>query len=63
MPLVLGVGFGALDRQWKLVGQSAIAFICATFLIVASSAAAALMAEPPMTFDQFPLIAGVLIAQ
>jgi hypothetical protein len=63
MPLVLGVGFGTMDRQWKLVGQSAIAFICATLLIIASATVVAMIAEPPMMFDHFPpLVAGVLIA-
>jgi hypothetical protein len=63
MPLMLGIGFGALDRQWKLLAQSLIAFAFGTALIIGSAAMVAGMAEPPMMFDKFPpLVAGVLVS-
>ena len=60
MPLVLGVAFGALGRQWSLVGQSLAAFVTATLLICAGGAAVAMFAEPPIMFDQFPPLAAGL---
>ena len=63
MPLMLGIGFGALDRQWKLLAQSLVALCIGTAVIIASAALVAAMAEPPMMFDKFPpLMAGVLIS-
>lgn len=63
MPLVLGLALGTVDRQWKLVAQSASAFVAGTLLIVAGAAAVALVAEPPIMFDQFPpMIAGVALS-
>lgn len=63
MPLVLGVAFGVLDRQWKLVAQSAIAFVTGMLLIVATGVAVASWSEPPLAFHQFPpVIAGVVLS-
>ncbi|HYC45305.1 MAG TPA: DUF389 domain-containing protein [Burkholderiales bacterium] len=63
MPLVLGIAFGALDRQWKLVAQSAIAFVTGTLLIVAMGVAVAAWTDPPLAFHQFPpVIAGVVLS-
>jgi hypothetical protein len=63
MPLVLGLAFGALDRQWKLVGQSALAYVSATLLIVATGFAVAAFTDPPLAFHQFPpVIAGVVLS-
>ena len=60
MPLVLGVAFGILSRQWSLVAQSLAAFVTATLLICAGGAAVALFAEPPIMFDHFPPLAAGL---
>jgi hypothetical protein len=63
MPLALGIGYGALDRQWKLVAQSAAAFVTATLLIAAAGAAVGAMGAPPLLFDKFPPIpAGVALS-
>jgi hypothetical protein len=63
MPLVLGIAFGLLDRQWSLVGQSIVAVVSATVLIAAASAAVASMTDPPMLFDKFPpVLAGVVFS-
>lgn len=62
-PLVLGISFGTLTRQWTLVAQGLGAFVTATALIAAAGAAVAAVADPPMMFDQFPpMIAGVFFS-
>lgn len=63
MPLLLAVSFGALTRQWQLVGHACAAIVTATLLIVGSAAAVAMFVEPPMLFDQFPpMIAGAIFS-
>src|SRR5688572_13856135 len=54
MPVLLGIAFGVLDRQWSLVGQGLIAAATATLLITAAAAGVASMTDPPMLFDKFP---------
>lgn len=62
-PLVLGVAFGALTRQWNLVAQSLAAFVTAVLLIAAGGVAVALFADPPILFEHFPpLAAGVFFS-
>ena len=56
MPLVLAFSFGALTRQWQLVRYAALAFMCATLLILAGAIAIAVVAAPPILFDKFPPI-------
>jgi hypothetical protein len=63
MPLVLGFGYGVLAREWKLVAQSAAAFVTATLLTIVAAAVVAMFAEPPMMFDKFPpMAAGALFS-
>jgi len=63
MPLVLAAVFGALSRQWQLVGYAAIALITGTLLITAAASAVAMMSAGPILFDDFPpLGAGVLLS-
>jgi hypothetical protein len=52
MPLVLGFAYGVLAREWKLVAQSAAAFVTATLLIALAAASTALFAHPPILFRQ-----------
>jgi hypothetical protein len=63
MPIVLAFAFGALSRQWQLVGHAGFAFVTSTALIVAAGAAVAAFAEPPIMFDRFPpLAAGAVLS-
>jgi lipid-A-disaccharide synthase-like uncharacterized protein len=63
MPLVLAAVFGALSRQWQLVGYAAIALITGTLLITAAASAVGMMSAGPILFDDFPpLGAGVLLS-
>lgn len=53
LPLLLAVSFGSWTRQWRLVGQGALAFIVATALIVLGGAIVALMTDPPLKYREF----------
>jgi hypothetical protein len=57
MPLLLGLPFGTLDRDFRLVGQSIAAALAVTLLIAMSAAAVAACSDPPLMFDQFPPVA------
>jgi hypothetical protein len=61
MPLVLAIVFGALTRQWQLLGHAFIALATATLLIVAGAALVGTMAEPPILFDNYPPLAAGLV--
>ena len=62
-PLVLGLAFGILTRQPKLVVQNIVAFIAGVLLLTAGGAAVAAFADPPLMFDKFPpLAAGVFFS-
>lgn len=53
LPTLLAVSFGALSRQWRLVGQGLFAFAVATALIVAGGAVVAAVVGPPLRFHTF----------
>jgi hypothetical protein len=57
------MSFGMLTRQWRLVGQGALAFTVATALIVLGGVIVALMSDPPLKFREFsPLPTAALIS-
>ena len=63
LPLLLAVGFGLLTRQWRLAGRGAFAFFVGTALLVAGGAAVALLAGPPLRYNEHnPLPIGLLIS-
>jgi uncharacterized membrane protein len=53
LPLLLGVGYGAWTRAWKLAGQSFLAFITAVVLLIAAGALVAAVSSPPLKYDEF----------
>jgi hypothetical protein len=53
LPLLLAIGFGALSRRWKLVGQGALAFLVATILLLLGGMAIAAISEPPLKYNEF----------
>ncbi len=63
LPLLLAIGFGAWTRAWKLVGQSASAFIVAVILLVLGGVSVAALSNPPLKYDEFnSLFVGFLIS-
>jgi hypothetical protein len=63
LPLLLGTGFGAWTRKWRLTGQSALAFLVAVVLLVSGGAAIASVSEPPLKYDEFnTMFVGFLIS-
>lgn len=62
-PLILACAFGALTRQWQLVGHGLIALIAAIMIILTGGVAVASFAEGPLLFDAFPpMIAGLALS-
>ena len=59
LPLLLGMGFGAWTGKWKLTGQSLLAFITATVLLILGGMTIAAVSSPPIKYDEFnpPLVA------
>ncbi|MGI8640439.1 MAG: hypothetical protein ACR2MG_10915 [Pyrinomonadaceae bacterium] len=59
LPLLLGMGFGAWTSKWKLTGQSLLAFLTATVLLILGGMAIAAVSHPPIKYDEFnpPLVA------
>jgi hypothetical protein len=53
LPLLLGIGFGAWTRNWRLVGQALAAFLVAALLLVAGGAAVGALTDPPIKYDEF----------
>lgn len=53
LPILLAIGFGAWTRTWKLVGQSASAFIVAIILLTLGGVSVAALTNPPLKYDEF----------
>ena len=63
LPLMLAAGFGLWTRQFRLAIQGLSAFLVATLLLVAGGVTVALLANPPLRYNESnPLIAGLLIS-
>lgn len=63
LPLLLAIGFGAWTQKWKLVGQSASAFIVAVILLILGGVSVAALSNPPLKYDEFnTMLVGFLIS-
>jgi hypothetical protein len=63
LPLMLAAGFGLWTRQFRLAIQGLTAFVVAILLLTAGGVAVALLANPPLRYNESnPLIAGLLIS-
>ena len=63
LPLMLGIGFSLLTRQWKLLGQSFLALLTATVLMAAGGATVALFSLPPIRYvESNSLLTGFVIS-
>jgi hypothetical protein len=63
LPLMLGIGFSLLTRQWKLLGQSFLALLTATVLMAARGATVALFSLPPIRYvESNSLLTGFVIS-
>jgi hypothetical protein len=52
LPLLLAMGFGLWTRQWRLAGQGLFAFLVAIALLISGGAIVALLANPPLQYNQ-----------
>jgi len=63
LPLLLAIGYGAWTQTWKLVVQSASAFLVAVVLLIGGGALVAAVSSPPLKYDEFnSLPVGFLIS-
>jgi len=63
LPLMLGIGFSLLTRQWRLLGQSFLALLTATLLMAAGGATVALFSQPPIRYvEANSLLTGFVIS-
>jgi len=63
LPILLSISFGALTKQWKLVGQAALAFLVTIVLLVLGGALIAAISSPPLRYNEFNSLAvGFLIS-
>lgn len=63
LPVLLSISFGALTKQWKIVGQAVLAFLVTVALLVAAGALVAAVSSPPLRYNEFnsPIV-GFLIS-
>jgi hypothetical protein len=54
LPALLAAGLGARTGEWRLAGRAALALAVAAGLTVVASAGVALLAAPPLRFQDFP---------
>ncbi len=63
LPLLLAIGFGAWTRAWKIVGQSALAFIVAIILLILGGVSVGALSNPPLKYNEFnTMLVGFLIS-
>ncbi len=63
LPILLSISFGALTKQWKLVGKAALAFLVTIVLLLAGGALIAAVSSPPLRYNEFNSLAvGFLIS-
>ena len=63
LPLMLGIGFSLLTRQWRLLGQSFLALITATIVMAAGGMTVALFSHPPIRYiEANSLVTGLVIS-
>ena len=63
LPLMLGIGFSLLTRQWRLLGQSFLALVTATIVMAAGGVTVALFSHPPIRYvEANSLVTGLVIS-
>ncbi len=63
LPILLSISFGALTKQWKLVGKAALAFLVTIVLLLAGGGLIAAVSSPPLRYNEFNSLAvGFLIS-
>jgi hypothetical protein len=63
LPLMLGIGFSLLTRQWRLLAQSFLALMTATILMAAGGVTVALFSQPPIRYvEANSLLTGFVIS-
>jgi hypothetical protein len=63
LPVLLGVGFGVVAREWRLVTRSLGALATETVLAVVAGAAVASATPGPLQFAEFsPLLTGLVLS-
>jgi hypothetical protein len=63
LPILLSISFGALTKQWKLVGKAALAFFVTIVLLLAGGGLIAAVSSPPLRYNEFNSLAvGFLIS-
>ena len=63
LPLMLGIGFSLLTRQWRLLAQSCVALVTATMLMAAGGATVAVFGHPPIRYvEANSLLIGLVIS-
>jgi len=63
LPLMLGIGFSLLTRQWRLLGQSVLALVTATLLMAAGGITVALFSQPPIRYvEANSLVTGFVVS-
>lgn len=63
LPLMLGIGFSLLTRQWRLLGQALVALVTATILMAAGGVTVALFSDPPIRYlEANSLLTGFVIS-
>jgi hypothetical protein len=63
LPLMLGIGFSLCTRQWKLLGQSALALLTAMILMTAGGLTVGFFSQPPIRYlEANALLTGFVIS-
>jgi len=63
LPLMLGIGFSLLTRQWRLLAQSSLALMTATILMAAGGVTVALFSHPPIRYAEAnSLLTGFMVS-
>ena len=64
LPMIMAISYGTVGRQWRLVREGAVAFICTTVVLYAGGAAVAAVSQPPPHSDETgtSVLVGVLFS-
>lgn len=63
LPMMLAIGFSIWTRQWKLLGQAALALATAIVLMIAGGATVAIFSHPPIQYiESNSLLTGFVIS-
>ncbi|GAA4350032.1 hypothetical protein GCM10023185_07300 [Hymenobacter saemangeumensis] len=60
---LLGIALGGVTKEWRFLGQAALALVVSTLLIFLAGICVALVCEPPMLFElKGSMLAGIVLA-